>query len=105
MKKYTPKPITVEAMQFTEETSIEELMNFMDIKDQGNLPEFGHGIDTLDYDVPFEITTNHGVQDVNPLDYIVKGSMGQFEVKNPDVFEQEYDELFDITTVPYSIIT
>ncbi len=92
MKKYTTKPVIIEAIQFTEETSIEELMDFMDIKDQGNLPEFGHGIDTLDY-VPFEITTNHGYQDVHPLDYIVKGSMGQYEVKKPDIFEYEYEEI------------
>ena len=81
-KKYTKKPVTIEAIQYTGD-------NIVDIWEA-----FGAGDiygPTFD-DQNAYISTLEGRMKCSPGDFIVKGVAGEFYPCKPDIFEQTYEE-------------
>ena len=73
---YVQKPVRIEAIQFTEDLSLQELNNFLRYVD---LPKTNN----LDYKKPFDIDLYDGLKTVYPGDYIVEGVPGQFLANLP----------------------
>lgn len=85
---YKRRPVTVEAVRFTEET-LTELYDFMNIAGQGSFLDCGHGIDPTDG--KFKITTPEGVMEASIGDYIIKGVQGELYPCKPEIFERLYE--------------
>lgn len=85
---YKKKPVIIQAIQFTEFT-IDELHDFLGIKNKGSFEKCGHGFDSRDGQ--FKITTLEGVHIANVGDYIIKGVKGEFYPCKPDIFELTYE--------------
>ena len=81
--KATKKPVTIEAMQFTE-SSKNQVFNW--IEGRNKAPSFdGNGNPVL------LIETLDGTMKANIGDYIIKGVNGEFYPCKPDIFEKTYD--------------
>lgn len=77
MTRYTKKPVTVEAVQFTGE-NWQEIQRF--VPDSVRI-----------YDMNgFRIKTLEGEMKVNTGDFIIKGVKGEFYPCKPDIFQQTY---------------
>ena len=77
MTRYTKKPVTVEAVQFTGE-NWQEIQRFV--------PE-----SVRIYDMNgFRIKTLEGEMKVNTGEFIIKGVKGEFYPCKPDIFKQTY---------------
>lgn len=82
MKKYTKKPIEVEAIQFFEE-NLEDVFNFL-----GDFPHkyFASEKMILIYSLEGNLLAGQG-------DYIVKGIYDEFYLCKQDVFQKQYLEV------------
>ena len=87
IKKYKKKPVTIEAMQFTEET-ISDCMKWVG-KDFYETRECIDDITIL----RFFIKTLEGDHEVKIGDYIIKGVKGEFYPCKSDIFGMTYDEV------------
>jgi hypothetical protein len=92
MPKYTKKPVTIEAVQLTED-NIDALVEFCGDKIKAH-PLTGVVIETLE-----------GNMLASPGDFIIKGIKGEFYPCKPDIFYATYDGptkvLWDHTTGEY----
>jgi hypothetical protein len=82
MPKYTKKPITIEAVQWTG-VNINEVVDFCPsiiIRFQGGM--------RLMY-----IPTQEGIMEASIGDFIIKGIKGEFYPCKPDIFKETYDEV------------
>lgn len=77
--RYTKKPITIEAVQFTGQ-SMYDLDDFMDGSDAFSFHKDG----------TISVITNHGGAKVEKGDWIVKSPSGEFYPCKPDVFKETY---------------
>lgn len=83
IKRYKKKPIPVEVIQFTLDTSREiELWS-------------GNKIMYDDYNCMLHISTLEGVMSAFPGSYIVKGNEGEFWAVKQSIFEATYEEVND----------
>lgn len=75
--KYTKKPITIEAIQWTGQNldEVKEFTGHWSMYSQGEL----------------FITTHEGCMKATVGDFIIKGIKGEFYPCKPDIFEQSYD--------------
>jgi hypothetical protein len=83
MSFYTKKPVTIEAMQFTNETK-DMCANFVRCNTAFNFDENGQPV--------LDIQTLEGVMRTRFGDYIIKGISGEFYPCKPDIFELTYDK-------------
>ena len=83
--RYTKKPITIDAIQFTGENG-HDIIEFVgtDNISSVTLPAGGtpHNI---------AIATLEGVMSVSHGDYVIKGIKGEFYPCKPDIFEMTYE--------------
>lgn len=91
MPKYRKKPVVIEAIQWTNNTS--EIIQFCGDKCSYNVNDsawqVGKGI-------PHEtlvIHTLEGDMEASRNDYIIKGVNGEFYPCKPDVFEKTYEKV------------
>ncbi len=90
--KYTKKPITVEAWQFTEEVAL----NYWNNRE---LPPFGCSSIEGEFNgnkisyAYFYIETLEGTMKANLGDWIIKGINGEFYPCKPDIFEKTYEKV------------
>lgn len=82
------KPVVIEAIQLTQYT-LDDLYDFLGIKNKGSFLDCGHGIDPTDG--KFKITTLEGIHVAEIGDYIIKGIKGEFYPCKPDIFELTYE--------------
>lgn len=84
VKKYTKKPVTVEAVQWTGD-------NRKDIWDFCTLSYFNTDFETGD--LHLMIQTLEGTMEASVGDYIIKGIKGEFYPCKPDIFLLTYDHV------------
>ena len=84
--KYRKKPVTIEAMQFTQETA-DACANFVRCNKSFSFDDEGMPI--------MGIQTLEGVMTASFGDYIIKGVQGEFYPCKPDIFEQTYEPTED----------
>ena len=87
MTFYTKKPVTIEAMQFTNETK-DQVFNFITCNKQADFDEDGIPI--------LKIQTLEGIMTARFGDYVIKGVNGEFYPCKPDIFHKTYDEVCDV---------
>lgn len=79
---YRKRPITIEAVQFTDETRIEVIDFLRDGKVAFLLKSAGIVIRTLEGDMLAELD-----------DYIIRGIKGEYYPCKPDIFEASYEPI------------
>lgn len=91
MKRYTKKPVTVEAIQWTGK-NLQDLKNFVgdsleyDVMDAAW--EGGKGPVTVNV----RIQTLEGIHHASVGDFVIKGVHGEFYPCKPDIFQETYVE-------------
>ena len=89
IKKYRKKPVIIEAIQwdgtYRGMRKIEALFDGLHTMASGYHPEF----DTVNY---WHIETLGGSLRVQPQDFIIKGTKGEFYPCKPDIFGMTYNE-------------
>lgn len=85
--KYRKKPIVIEAIQFTGQSSINVMTNkwqraFLEVAD----------FDDLEEKENFFIETLEGTHCVSLYDWVIKGIVGEFYPCKPDIFEDTYEK-------------
>lgn len=85
MNRYTKKPVTIEAMQFTAESK-DRCFEFVTCSKVADFDESGDGDG-----VPLlRIETFEGYMTARPGDWIIKGIKGEFYPCRADIFEATY---------------
>lgn len=84
MPQFTKKPVTIEAIQFTQENR-EALNKWLDNNDANNMTGFG-----WEGDSRLVIRTLEGDMRADLGDWIIKGISGEFYPCKPDIFEKTY---------------
>lgn len=83
MPIFRKKPVTIEAIQFTDKVSAVAILEWTDFK---------VAIDGSDRSNPFiEIDTLEGKMIAKPGDWIIRGVKGEFYPCKPDIFAATYD--------------
>lgn len=95
IKTYTPRPVQVRAMQYTERTRevLQELSDFVNHDIEISQEIFEEWLDIMLGD-PYSdiyIETLEGEMKVSLGDYIICGVQGEFYPCKPDIFEATYD--------------
>lgn len=80
IKRYTKKPVTIEAMKF-DGTNVSDILQFV-----------GGGAWYSTIDKGIVIPTLEGNHLASSGDYIIKGIKGEFYPCKPDIFSMTYDE-------------
>lgn len=84
VKKYIKRPVSVEAIQYTD-NNLYEVLNFLG-KENYSLEHVKNGV------VDIMIYTLEGDHRCKKGDYIIKGIKGEFYPCKPDIFEKTYNE-------------
>ena len=84
VKKYVKRPVSVEAIQYTD-NNLYEVLNFLG-KENYSLEHVKNGV------VDIMIYTLEGDHRCKKGDYIIKGIKGEFYPCKPDIFEKTYNE-------------
>lgn len=87
IKQYRKKPVIIEAVQW-EGTNIHEIEDFMGVHLGASYCDDGEDF--------LIIQTLEGDMRADKGDYIIKGVQGEFYPCKPDIFEQTYEEIFNI---------
>lgn len=88
MPKFTKKPLTIEARQFTNESN-DALLYWINSESEDRLAyELGPG---MDYENALIIPTLEGDHRADIGDWIIKGVSGEFYPCKPDIFAATYD--------------
>ena len=95
IKKYTKKPLEIEAIQLKEDNIIEVFdfldgANYKETKSSEELEDFSKAMLERGY---IEIKALKGYMKASFGDYIIKGIKGEFYPCNPDIFEATYEEV------------
>lgn len=90
MPKFRKKPVVVEVLHY--DGSIESFMRIYEWA-RGFLPASHAPITCEDEDYPgrLYIDTREGTMRANPGDYIIRGVMGEYYARKPDIFEATYE--------------
>ena len=107
VQKYTKKPVTIEAIQWTPETMDEALTwmpsNRLVIRVLG----MEDSNDSLQWTHEYSIQTLEGDMKISDGDFIIKGVKGEFYPCKPDIFYATYNGpikvLWDHTTGEYDM--
>lgn len=94
MPKFTKKPVTIEAMQFTD-LSINQCLRFVNaFGGKAQVEECISRENPLGYP-EMRIKTLEGVMTASDGDWIIKGVNGEFYPCKPDIFEKTYAPAVD----------
>ena len=83
IKKYTKKPIVIEAVQLKEPNIPEDISRWCNGK--------VCGVGQIDEKVWIEIYTLEGIMKASYGDFIIKGIQGEFYPCKPDIFHKKYE--------------
>jgi hypothetical protein len=83
IKKYRKKPVVVEAIQYSSESTPVDIINFF----KGNVGR------EVDNDGNFYIETLEGKMKVREGDYIIRGVKGEYYPCKEDIFKLTYEVL------------
>lgn len=89
MAKFTKKPVTVEAIQWTQ-TNVQEIENFAGDAAKFETKVSDNGTGSSSSCTVLTIHTLEGDMRADFGDYIIKGVKGEFYPCKPDIFEQTY---------------
>lgn len=89
--KYRKKPVVIEAIQFKNQSSINQMTNLW----------AGPFLEVADFDDESEkenffIETLEGTHCVSLNDYVIKGIKGEFYPCKPDIFEMTYEKVEEL---------
>lgn len=88
-RRFRKKPVVIEAMQFTGDTTFGDLLDF-----------FGDAPWEIAKDETLAIPTLEGVMTASRGDWIIKGVAGEFYPCKPDIFEQTYEDALLSASAP-----
>lgn len=91
MKRYTKKPVTVEAIQWTGK-NLQELKNFVGDSLECDVMDAAWEVGKGPVTVNVRIQTLEGVHHASVGDFIIKGVHGEFYPCKPDIFQETYVE-------------
>lgn len=91
MKRYTKKPVTVEAIRWTGK-NLEELKNFVGDSLEYDIMDAAWEVGKGPAIVNVRIRTLEGVHHASVGDFIIKGVRGEFYPCKPDIFQETYVE-------------
>lgn len=98
-KKYTKKPVTIEAMLFDGSNGeMHAVYKWVEANTQGSYDYTGderpeHGVSIDPTDGAFVIHTLEGEMRVSKGDYVIRGVRGEFYPCKPDIFEDTYERV------------
>lgn len=85
--RFTKKPVTIEAIQYTLETRDEIIQEF-----EGQVTHTAINEDGAEYELEnLRITTLEGTMTASLGDYIIRGIQGEVYPCKPDIFEASYE--------------
>lgn len=84
--KFRKKPVVIEAVQFTDEESAQEILEWVSQEQSVDWDTAGGVVSRI------FITTLEGDMTASPNDWIIKGVNGEFYPCKPDIFEKTYEE-------------
>lgn len=84
VKRYRKRPVVIEALQFTRNTTASEVWGFCPDAEYHVIPYEGRWM---------EIRTLEGTHRADEGDYIIKGIAGEFYPCKPDIFAATYEEV------------
>ena len=90
IQKYTKKPVTIEAIQWTPETK-SAIWKWI-VEDNGGI--IMSQVDLENKTQDYFIKTLEGDMKIGDGDYIIKGVKGEFYPCKPDIFEMTYDKIY-----------
>ncbi len=91
MKRYTKKPVTVEAIRWTGE-NLQELKNFVGDSLEYDILDAAWEVGKEPVTVNVRIRTLEGIHHASVGDFIIKGVHGEFYPCKPDIFQETYVE-------------
>jgi len=94
IQKYTKKPVTIEAIQWTKGT-MDEVLTWMP-SNRVVIRVLGmeeNPYESLKWTYEYFIQTLEGDMKISEGDYIIKGVKGEFYPCKPDIFEMTYDKV------------
>lgn len=106
IKEYTKKPVSIEAIQITDEASKKKAVAWIAdstlglfsaqeiskrIMEQSPLPESGVTVNTKTGRI--HIITLEGLMEVSEGDFVILGLAGEFYPCKPEIFKASYDEV------------
>lgn len=91
MKRYTKKPVTVEAIQWTGE-NLQELKNFVGDRLEYDVMDAAWEVGKGPAMVNVKIQTLEGIHHASVGDFIIQGVHGEFYPCKPDIFQETYVE-------------
>jgi hypothetical protein len=95
IQKYTKKPVTIEAIQWTKGT-MDEVLTWMP-SNRVVIRVLGmeeNPYESLKWTYEYFIQTLEGEMKISEGDYIIKGVKGEFYPCKPDIFEATYDKVY-----------
>lgn len=84
--KFRKKPVVIEAVQFTDEESAQEILDWVSHDQKVAWTTAGGVISQIFID------TLEGEMTASPNDWIIKGVNGEFYPCKPDIFDKTYEE-------------
>ena len=99
--KYTKKPVTIEAIQWTPENK-SAIWKWV-VEDNNGI--IVSQIDMNNKTQEYFIDTLEGNMKIGEGDYIIKGVKGEFYPCKPDIFEMTYDKSIDAGTLIADLLT
>lgn len=103
IKKYTKKPVTIQAIQFINAGNTEEILKWVGQYARSIYHQIENPDGSLITTKIIEIITLEGVMTARVGDYIIKGIQGEFYPCKPDIFEQTYKEQDNQKTCIYIV--
>lgn len=91
VKRYTKKPVTVEAIRWTGE-NLQELKNFVGDSLEYDILDAAWEVGKGPVTVNVRIRTLEGIHHASVGDFIIKGVHGEFYPCKPDIFQETYVE-------------
>lgn len=91
VKRYTKKPVTVEAIRWTGK-NLEDLKNFVGDSLEYDIMDAAWEVGKGPVTVNVRIRTLEGVHHASVGDFIIKGVRGEFYPCKPDIFQETYVE-------------
>lgn len=88
--KFRKKPVTIEAIQFTGEDNLKEVLEFAEKSQSITIPSRKPGVAPTIF---IAIPTLEGDMRASVGDWIIRGVQGEYYPCKPDIFEATYEEV------------
>lgn len=88
--KFKKKPVTIDAIQFTGEDNLKEVLEFAEKSQSVTIPSRKPGVSPTIF---ITIPTLEGDMRASIGDWIIRGVQGEYYPCKPDIFEATYEEV------------